>query len=105
MTSSLLAGAGSGRLAGRHPGYGDPARDGAGRPVSLALWAEDPVGDREHECAAGLLFSDEALMRLVGFNAQQVRPGGVPAGGGQAAGAAHRGAHLSGHAGREHRAS
>lgn len=44
-----------------------------------------------------LLFSDEALMRLVGFNAQQVRQGVCQRG------AAHGGAHLPRYVGREHR--
>ena len=49
-----------------------------------------------------LLFSDEALMRLVGFNAQQVRQGVCQRGAATATGATHCGTYLSGHVGREH---
>ena len=47
-----------------------------------------------------LLFSDEALMRLVGFNAQQVRQGGVSTRRRATPGAAYHGAHLPGCVGR-----
>ncbi len=65
-----------------------------------------------------VLFSDEALMRLVGFKAQQVRQGVCQRGAAQrqgarpngrgrgpTAGATHHRPQLSGHAGRAHRAA
>jgi hypothetical protein len=49
-----------------------------------------------------LLFSEEAMMCLVGFNAHQVRHGVCQARRGQAVASTHHRAHMSGHPGSQH---
>jgi hypothetical protein len=67
----------------------------------LLLYSLKPLfGIESMHALPALLFSDEALMRLVGFNAQQVRQGGVPPRRRAPARASHHGAHLPGCAGR-----
>ena len=75
MIFSTFCRASASCLCGASPGSGSPAGDAPLCAVCLAVWVEDVVRHREHECAAPLLFSDEAVMQLVGFNAQQVRQG------------------------------
>ena len=48
--------------------------------VCLALRAEDRVRHRRRHARPALVFSDAALMQLVGFNAQPVRHGGANGG-------------------------
>jgi hypothetical protein len=103
MIFSTFCRASASCLCGASPGSGSPVGDAPFCAVCLAVWVEDVVRHREHECAAPLLFSDEAVMQLVGFNAQQVRQGICQWGGHQAAGRAVSWANLPGDVGQQHR--
>src|SRR5215475_11471595 len=72
-------------------------------PYVLLYGVKTLFGIESIHALPSLLFSDEALMQLVGFNAQQVRQGICQRGGDHAAGGAAPGTDLPGYPGQEYR--